>query len=258
MIGLSAATLATAFLGGLLSVLSPCVLPLLPAYVTLISGVSIGEIEGVAPDRSVRRRVLVSSLGFVIGFSAVFVVLGASATAFGHVFRSWHTEVLGAEIGVAQIAGLVIVLMGLHVARVIQIPALYRDRRFQAHRPSNAFLGTCLAGAAFAFGWSPCVGPILAAILTLAAGQETVRQGVALLSIYSAGLAIPFLLAGWSTQFLLRALKRVKRYYAPIQLASGVFLVSFGLLVFTGQLTRLNGYLAFLGRFGPWIEGSLL
>lgn len=251
-------SLVTAFAAGLLSVLSPCVLPLLPAYLSLVSGVSVEELRTQASEAEVRRRVMGTALAFVLGFSAVFVVLGASATLLGRVLRSFRLEVLGTEIGVAQIAGVVIVVMGLHLLGVLRIPWLYREARFEGpHRPTGP-AGAALVGAAFAFGWTPCVGPILGGILTLAGARETVFQGMGMLSVYSAGLAVPFLLAAWSVERFLGALRRLREHFRTIEIASGVLLVAVGVLVLTDQLTRINSYFLFLEEIVVRLEEALL
>ena len=251
-------SLVTAFAACLLSVLSPCVLPLLPAYLSLVSGVSVEELRTQASEREVRRRVMGTSLAFVLGFSAVFVLLGASATLLGRVLRSFRLELLGTEIGVAQIAGVVIIVMGLHLLGVLKIPWLYREARFEGpHRPAGA-IGAALVGAAFAFGWTPCVGPILGGILTLAGARDTVLQGMGMLTVYSAGLAVPFLLAAWSVERFLGALRRVKQHFRTIEIVSGALLVAVGLLVVTDQLTRINSYFFFLEEWVVRLEEMLL
>ena len=248
----------TAFAAGLLSVLSPCVLPLMPAYLSLVSGVSVEDMRERAGEVALRRKVMLASLGFVLGFSAVFIVLGASATALGRVLRTWRIELGGLEIGVTQLAGLVIVVMGLHVAGLLRIPLLYREKRFEIGQHPTGPLGTALVGAAFAFGWTPCVGPILGGILTLAGGHDTLLQGVGLLSVYSLGLAIPFLLAAWSLERFLRTLGRLRQHFGKIELATGLLLVGVGLLVLTDQLTRLNSYFGFLEELVVSLEEALL
>ncbi len=247
-----------AFGAGLLSVLSPCVLPLMPAYLSLVSGLTVEELREAPGGGRVRRHVLFACLGFVFGFSAVFVALGATATLLGRALRSWRVELFGFEIGLIQLAGLVIILMGLHVAGVLQLPGLQRERRLEVRSRPAGPLGAALVGAAFAFGWSPCIGPILGGILTLAGSRETVGQGIWLLSVYSAGLAVPFLLAGWSLERFLQAFQRVRRHFRRIELASGALLVAVGVLVLTDQLTRLNAYFAFLNRFVVALEETLL
>ena len=256
--GLTLGAMGAALASGLISVISPCVMPLMPAYLSLISGISVEELsESGVEHTGLRRRVLLGCAGFVAGFSTVFILLGASATAVGRVLTSYHVEVLGLSISALQVAGVVIVFMGLHLIGWLPIQALYRDTRFQNASPRGPF-GTYLVGAAFAFGWSPCVGPILGGILTLAGSQETVFQGMALLAIYSLGLGIPFFLAGWSIEWFFRSMAKIKHHFRKIEVASGALLVGLGALVMTNQLTRLNEYFSFLNAVVERMEGWLL
>lgn len=262
---LSLASFATAFAAGLLSVLSPCVMPLMPAYLSLISGISVDELRagdegGGEGDRpaGLRRRVLLGCAGFVAGFSSVFVLLGATATVVGRVLQTWQVVVFGLEITAVQIAGVVIVAMGLHLMGALPIPWLYRDARLGGSLQPKSFLGTYLVGAAFAFGWSPCVGPILGGILTLAGGRETVYEGMLLLAVYSAGLGIPFLLAGWSIEFFFGAFRRMRGHFRSVEIVSGVLLVAVGVLVASNRLADLNGYFLFLSDLVGKAEQALL
>jgi cytochrome c-type biogenesis protein len=258
---LSLATFATAFAAGLLSVLSPCVMPLMPAYLSLISGISVDELhegQGAGEGPDLRARVMRGSLGFVAGFSAVFVLLGASATVIGRTLITWHVTVGGVEIGFVQLAGVLIVLMGLHLVGWLPIGLLYRDAHLGRHLQPKGFAGTFLVGAAFAFGWSPCVGPILGGILTLAGGRETVYQGMALLAVYSAGLAVPFLLAGWSVSAFFRTFDRMKRHLRRVEVVAGALLLAVGLLVTTNRLSVLNDYFLFLNDVVERAEQALL
>ena len=258
---LSLATFATAFAAGLLSVLSPCVMPLMPAYLSLISGLSVDDLrgeQGAEAAGAQRARVLRGSLGFVSGFSTVFVLLGASATVIGRTLITWQVVVGGVEIGFVQLAGAVIVLMGLHLMGWLPIQLLYRDAHLGRRFEPKGFLGTFLVGAAFAFGWSPCVGPILGGILTLAGGRETVYQGMLLLAVYSAGLAVPFLLAGWSVSAFFRVFERMKRHLRRVEVVAGVLLVGVGLLVATNRLAMLNDYFLFLNDVVAAAEEALL
>lgn len=261
---LSIASFATAFAAGLLSVLSPCVMPLMPAYLSLISGISVDELreegasEAADPPQGLRRRVLIGCAGFIAGFSTVFVLLGASATVIGRVLQTWQIEPFGVPISAVQIAGVVIVAMGLHLMGVLPIPWLYRDTRFGGTLQPRSFLGTYLVGAAFAFGWSPCVGPILGGILTLAGGRETVYEGMLLLGIYSAGLGLPFLLAGWSIEFFFKAFQRMRRHFRTVEIVSGVLLVVVGGMVATNRLAALNEYFTFLSDLVERVEQGLL
>lgn len=252
-----------AFASGLISVLSPCVMPLMPAYLSLISGISVRDLAetGSAGDaaassdtagddrarRAQRAKVMEACFGFVSGFSLVFIVLGASAFALGRVLRSWQVTVLGLELGISQLAGVAIILFGLHMAGVLRIGWLLRDTRFEV-RGTPGFFGALVVGAGFGFGWSPCIGPILGAVLTLAGSRETVYQGITLLAVYSAGLAVPFLVAGYSLDVFFRALRHMKRHFRALEIGSGVLLVGVGVLLVTNQLAWFNSQFAFLGE----------
>jgi cytochrome c-type biogenesis protein len=254
----SLGSLLAAFGAGLISVLSPCVVPLLPAYLSLVSGVSVDELREADDPAALRARIRRGSAGFVLGFSAVFVLLGASASAIGRFLGTFRVGLFGFEVGAVQLAGLVIVVMGLHLLGVLRIPLLYRDTRFQVRSAPPGFLGTFLVGAAFAFGWSPCVGPILGGILTVAGSQDTVLRGMGLLAVYAAGLAVPFLLAGLSVEWFFRSLAGVRRHLRRIEQLSGLLLVALGVLVATNRLTALNGYFAFLNDVVERAEAWLL
>ncbi len=256
--GVTIASVGAAFGAGLISVMSPCVMPLMPAYLSLISGVSVDDMRDGELDADLRRRVLRGCAGFVAGFSSVFVLLGASATAVGRLLATWRIDVLGASVSVAQLAGLVIIAMGLHVIGLLPIQTLHRDTRFHDLFSPKGPIGTFLVGAAFAFGWSPCVGPILGGILTVAASHETVGQGMGLLAVYSLGLGLPFFLAGWSIEWFFKSLERVKRHFRRIEIASGALLVLLGGLVLTNRLTWLNGYFSFLNDLVETAESWLL
>jgi len=242
-----------AFAAGLLSVLSPCVLPLMPAYLSLISGISVEEMRHGSNDQLLRRRVMLACVGFVTGFTMIFVLLGVGAVAAGQQVRTWEISVFGLEFGIAQIAGAVIVLFGLHMTGWLPIRALYRDTRMNFQMSEHSFVSSLLIGAGFALGWSPCIGPILATILTLAASEETVMEGVGLLLIYSAGLAVPFLIAGWSIEHFFEAFQRVKRHFRKLEIASGLVLIFVGFLLMTDQFTALNRRFQFMSE---WISAA--
>jgi len=246
-----------AFAAGLLSVLSPCVLPLLPAYLSLVSGLTVDEMRDGESDAELRARVMRASLGFVAGFTLVFVVLGIGAVAVGRVVRTWRLALFGFEIGMSQIAGVLILLLGLHMAGITPIRALYRDTRFSFAVQRHGFASAALVGAGFALGWSPCIGPILAAILTLAGARETVMNGMGLLLVYSAGLAVPFLLAGWSIERFFHAFARVKRHFRALEIGSGLVLMGVGFLLMINRFTALNGPLAFMNDFIASAERAL-
>jgi cytochrome c-type biogenesis protein len=229
----------TAFLAGLISFLSPCVLPLVPGYIALISGISVEKLK--QHEAGATRTVLVHSLLFVIGFSLVFVAFGASASAVGG-FLLRHKVLL------YKVAGVVIIAFGIFLLGVIKIPALYSDARY--HRAvSPGKVGSFLLGLAFAFGWTPCIGPILGAMLALAATRDTVAEGTFLLGVYSAGLGVPFLLTGLGLNKFLAFYQDFRRHLQWVERVAGVLLIAVGILVFLNKLTLLSGYLSFLNRF---------
>lgn len=229
-----------AFVAGLLSFLSPCVLPLVPGYVSLISGTSVETL--VAEDRKLLRSVMLNSVLFILGFSLVFIMLGAGATAMGQVVGRFRRDL-------TFVAGIVIIVFGLHLTGLLKIKALYADKRLHEVKGGSSPLGAFVVGFAFAFGWTPCIGPILAGILTLAAAEETVTKGMGLLAVYSAGLAVPFLLTSLGIDRFLAFYGRFRRHLHTVEVASGVLLIAIGALVLTGRFTVLSGYLSFLNRF---------
>lgn len=253
----------TAVLAGLLSFLSPCVLPLMPAYLSFVSGLSMQQLRSREdePERSIERRVLLGSLAFIAGFSGVFIALGASATAVGRALGEltrWHLTVAGWRFGLVNlVVGAVIVLLGLHLMGALRISFLYREQRFQAGAGGGA-ARAMLLGAAFAFGWTPCIGPVLAGILTVAAGQETVGRGVLLLALYSLGLGIPFLLMALSLDRFYSIFERLKRHFRAVEVSAGLLVVAVGLAVMTDMLTAANSYFAFMNDFVLWLEEALL
>ena len=226
-------TLLAAFGAGLLSFISPCVLPLIPGYLSYISGLSLDELRGtetVAISASARSRVVLSSLAFILGFSLVFVALGASASALGKVLMSSLT-LLG------KVAGVIIVLFGLHTMGLLRIDWLYQEKRIQTNRQPAGLVGAMLVGVAFAFGWTPCIGPILAGILVVAGAQETVSQGIQLLVAYSLGLAVPFFATALAVNRFFSAFAKIRKHYHAIELTSGALLVIIGILIFTNRFT---------------------
>jgi cytochrome c-type biogenesis protein len=234
-------SLVAAFTAGLVSFLSPCVLPLVPGYISLISGASVDQLKS-GDNEQVLRRVLGHSLLFILGFSVVFISLGASATWLGQALLSRMTILY-------KIAGIVIIIFGLHLTGILKIGLLYRDARFHsAGKPATA-TGAFLIGLAFAFGWTPCIGPILAVILGLAASQQTVWQGVFLLALYSAGLAVPFLLTSLGVNRFMGFYQRFRTHLHQVEVFSGIILIVLGAMIFSNQFTRLAGYLSFLNRF---------
>ena len=233
-------TLLAAFVAGILSFISPCVLPLIPGYLSLVSGVTLDEMRGgtsaSASAGTARRRAVTMSVAFVLGFSLVFVALGASASAIGAVLME-HLSLLG------KIAGVVIILFGLHMMGVLKIGWLYSEKRMQTSGKPAGFFGAMLVGIAFAFGWTPCIGPILAAILAVAATQESVGEGVKLLAVYSAGLGVPFIATALAINKFFAASARIRKHYHMIEVVSGVLLVMVGVLIFTNRFTIIAQYL---------------
>ncbi len=222
---------------GLISFLSPCVLPLVPAYLSYIAGTSLENLtaeRGV--DRALARRVAVSGLVFVIGFSTVFVLMGASASAINRLIFS-HIDVI------SKVAGAVIVVFGLHYMGLFRIPLLYREVRFNPQRTSAGLVGAYVLGLAFAFGWTPCVGPILSTILAIAAGRDSIGYGVSLLAVYAAGLGIPFMLAAVAVNPFMTFLGRFRRHLRKVEVAAGALLVATGVLIFTNSLQVLSYWL---------------
>ena len=242
-----------AFAAGLLSVLSPCVLPLMPAYLSLISGITVEEMQEGQRDRALRARVMRACIGFCLGFSVIFVLMGVTAVSFGRVVRTWHVDVFGWELGLAQIMGMLVMLLGLHLAGLTPIRSLYRDTRMSFQLQRFGFSAALLVGGAFALGWSPCIGPILASILSLAAVNESAAEGATLLTIYSAGLAIPFLLAGWSIEAFFAGFAKVKHHFRKLEIVSGVILFGVGLLLITDSLSWLNSRFAFMNE---WVNAA--
>ena len=225
-------SLIAAFAAGFLSFVSPCVLPLIPGYISFVSGVSVEEMRADAAPTTSRVQVFVTSLAFVIGFSLVFIALGASATAIG--------KFLFAKLPLlSKIAGVILIIFGLHTMGVFRLAFLETEKRVHAQRKPAGPLGAMLVGIAFAFGWTPCIGPILGGILAIAGSRNSVNEGITLLAVYSLGLGIPFLLTSLAINQFFGAAKKIRRYYHAIELTSGALLVVIGLLIMTGQLTLI-------------------
>ncbi|MDE3002121.1 MAG: cytochrome c biogenesis protein CcdA [Gemmatimonadota bacterium] len=229
-----------AFTAGVFSFLSPCVLPLVPSYLTFVTGMSLEDLqEGVD-----RKTTFTHSLLFVIGFSSIFILLGASASFLGQFLRAY-------EIWIARIGGVIIVLLGMHLAGVFKITPLLREKRLHLNDKPAGYLGTLGVGVAFGAGWTPCIGPALGAILTYGMTQDTMWAGVGLLTVYSLGLAVPFLLASLALDWFLQTFQRFRTWIPIVEKASGVLLIILGILLLTGQFTMLA---AWLNRYTPtWI-----
>jgi cytochrome c-type biogenesis protein len=219
-----------AFLGGLLSFLSPCVLPLVPSYLGFVTGFTLDEMT----DR--RKMAMVHATLFVLGFSLVFVLLGASATALGRALNHYQEWV-------TRIGGVLILFFGLYLLGVIKLGFLSQEQRAHLDRKPVGYLGSVLVGIAFGAGWTPCIGPILGGILTMAASQGDFQQGMVLLGWYSLGLAVPFLAAAWAVESFLTVFQRYRKHMVWVQRISGGLLLVVGLLMIFGQFTRLATWL---------------
>jgi cytochrome c-type biogenesis protein len=229
-----------AFVAGLISFLSPCVLPLVPGYVSLISGAGVEELKD--QQGQLLRKVMLNSAAFIIGFSVVFITLGAISTEVGQVLARYKSVL-------AQVAGVVIILFGLHLTGILQIKALLADTRLHNLKGGSTAWGAFVIGFAFAFGWTPCVGPILGLVLGFAAAQDTVIKGVFLLAVYSLGLAVPFLLTSLGIERFLKFYNRFKFHMHAVEVASGGLLIALGVLLVLGRFTLIASYLSFLNRF---------
>lgn len=230
-----------AFLAGVVSFLSPCVLPLVPGYISMLSGATIEELKS-GPSAALVSRIFRNSIAFIIGFSIVFVSLGASASWVGKFLRNQRTEF-------NIVAGIIVIIFGLHLTGLVKIPFLYREARLDTGAPRRGLTGAFLLGFAFAFGWTPCIGPILGAILLLAERRETLFQGMLLLAIYSAGLAIPFLLTSLGLSQFLKLYGGFRKHLHAVEVASGALLIALGVLMAFNKLTVISGYFSFLNRF---------
>ncbi len=225
-------TILAALIAGMLSFLSPCVLPLVPPYLVYLTGTSLERFADAEPEPRVKRETIGAACLFVAGFSTVFVALGASASVIGGVIRAYTSEL-------AIIAGVAIIIMGLHFLGLTRIGVLMREKRLPMAQPVGLW-GAYVMGLAFAFGWTPCIGPILATILAVAASESTVTKGAGLLAIYSLGLGIPFLVAAFFVEPFAGFLARFKRYLPVVEKGMGVLLVLTGIAFLTGSVTEAS------------------
>ncbi len=231
-------SIGAALFAGALSFLSPCVLPLVPPYLCYISGLSLDDLAGEkgAPAPAHRFRVMLAAALFVLGFTTVFVLLGATASAAGQVLRDYMSLL-------TQAAGLLIIIMGLNFLGVFRLGFLARDARYHHKGESVSLIGAYGIGLAFAFGWTPCIGPVLAAILSLAGSSESVRSGMMLLAVYSLGLGIPFLIAAFSVDAFLGFFRRFRRHLPLVETVMGVLLIVTGLMFMTGSMQPISYWL---------------
>ncbi len=228
-------SIPAALIAGLVSFLSPCVLPLVPPYLIYLTGATIEHVANEETVASSKRAVMISAALFVLGFSTVFVALGASASLVGGLIRAWSAEL-------SVIAGIVIIVMGLHFLGLTRIGLLMREGRLPIPKPVGLW-GAYLMGLAFAFGWTPCIGPILAAILSIAAAEVTVVKGAGLLAVYSAGLGIPFLIAAFMVEQFSSLFSKMKRHLASVERAMGVLMILTGVGFLTGAVSSVSIWL---------------
>ncbi|TAK01904.1 MAG: cytochrome c biogenesis protein CcdA [Candidatus Manganitrophaceae bacterium] len=233
-------SLFIAFSAGLLSFVSPCVLPVIPSYISYITGLSLEELTDSEGKARAREVAIKNSLMFIGGFSFIFILLGASATLIGRFFLMYQSAI-------RQIGGLLIVFFGLYIMGLIKPSLLMRDARFHFQSKPAGYLGSFLVGMAFGAGWTPCVGPILGSILLYASASGSVATGITLLTAYSLGLGFPLFLSSLGVQSFLVYFKKTARYMRWISATSGVFLVVVGLLIFTNSLTRLTSFFTQIG-----------
>lgn len=226
------------FIAGLLTFVSPCVLPIIPAYISFIAGASIDELKNNAKSA---KKTFFTALFFVLGFSAVFVILGASATLLGN-FLGKNKDII------RWVGGIIVIIFGLHLSGLFTIPFLNYQKKIQLGNLKISYLGAFLIGITFAAGWTPCIGPILSSILILASTQGKMFQGIMLLLFYSLGIGIPLLITALFINWALSVFAAIKKYYRIIEILSGVILVVIGIIILTGNFNRLTGYI--VGLFG--------
>ncbi len=236
------------FLAGMLSFLSPCVLPIVPAYLSLISGLSFEELRDKSPAQHARWRLLTGALAFILGFSIVTVVLlGGLASLVTTLGPTWRAVT-------RWVGGGIVILFALHLTGAFRIPVLFQERRFHLSNQKVSLAGAMLIGAAFAFGWSPCIGPILGSVLAFATGTATPATAWMLFVVYTLGLAVPFLLAALFAHLFLNALRKMTRYLRAVEIGSGVLLLVMGVFLLTDQLGALSRYGGFLLGISETVE----
>jgi len=221
-------TLITALVAGFFSFMSPCILPLIPGYISFISGTTLSEMQ----NKQNQKRIIFYSVYFIIGFSFVFILLGATATYIGS-FLLMYKDIFN------KIAGVIIIILGLHVAGVVKVRFLNVEKRIHVTGLKTSPWSAIIIGMAFAFGWTPCIGPWLAPILALAANEQTVSRGIILLTMYSIGLGIPFFLTALVVDKYFLVFNKIKKYFKQIEITAGILLILLGILIFTGQLSKV-------------------
>src|SRR6185369_12155531 len=231
-------SLLGAFAGGILSFLSPCVLPLVPSFLTYLTGLTFADLQAEHPTHVVRQRIIIHSLLFIAGVTIVFVLLGASATFVGSFLRE-HMKIM------QKIGAVLIMLFGLHVSGLLPIRMLLGEKRVNIRNKPAGYLGSILVGITFAAGWTPCIGPILASILMVAAAKDTVYHGIILLLAYSLGLGIPFFLSSLAIHRFLTLFNRFKKFIRIFEITTGIFLIVIGILIFFDRLTVIQKFLSF-------------
>jgi len=238
MPGTENVSIFVALSAGFISFLTPCILPLIPSYLAFITGISLEELQTEENLKQVRKKVIGNSLMFILGFSAIFIALGASATFIGS-FLSEHIrwfEVIG---------GVVVIILGLHFAGIFTLKFLEREKKFHLQKKPLGYLGTALVGMAFGAGWTPCVGPILGAILTMAATTQNIMKGIVLLVFYSIGLGIPFLISGILIHKFFEYFQTIRKHFRIITAVGGILLIAVGMLLISGYFSSITSYLRY-------------
>ena len=228
-----------AFSAGFLSFVSPCVLPLIPSYITYITGVSFKDLADAETRTKLRWATASHSLLFIMGFSTIFILMGASATYLGQLLTRYQYWIMKA-------GGVLIIILGVHFTGIINLPFLQMERRFELRKKPLGYVGSFLVGIVFAAGWTPCVGPILSTILLYASTSKSFTTGVVLLAFYSMGLGVPFFLSSLAINSFISAFERIKRYMRVITIVSGLFLIGMGILLLTDTFQEINTYLNLL------------
>ena len=236
MSGAENVSIFVAISAGIISFLSPCILPVIPSYLAFITGISLEELSQQESLRKVRKKVIANSLMFILGFSIIFITLGASATVIG---KFLYNNIRWFEI----IGGVLVIILGLHFAGIFRLKFLDREKKIHLKKKPLGYLGTCLVGMAFGAGWTPCVGPILGAILAMAATTQDVLKGIILLAFYSAGLGLPFFLSAIILHKFFEYFKTIRKYFKVISIVGGVLLIIVGILLISGYFSSLSAFL---------------